>query len=179
MVTEHFPVRVLGGPTAVFEYGGLRFLTDPTFDEPGDYARGGSRSLHKTAPASGHPADLGRIDVVLLSHDEHPDNLDHTGRALLADVPLTLTTPAGAERLGGNAKGLANWQSIQLGSGPDADGSDTSAGTGSSPTPAGTGRSDTPTGPGTTITVTGVPAVHVRASARTSSRSPARSSGSS
>jgi L-ascorbate metabolism protein UlaG (beta-lactamase superfamily) len=24
----------LGGPSAVLEYGGLRFLIDPTFDEP-------------------------------------------------------------------------------------------------------------------------------------------------
>lgn len=35
--SEHVPVRVFGGPTALFEYGGLRFLTDPTFDAPGDY----------------------------------------------------------------------------------------------------------------------------------------------
>ncbi|MEK8141792.1 MBL fold metallo-hydrolase [Streptomyces sp. M10(2022)] len=52
--------------------------------------------MAKTAPASATPADLGRIDVVLLSHDEHDDNLDTSGRALLADVPLTLTTPSGA-----------------------------------------------------------------------------------
>ena len=34
------PVRTFGGPTALFEYGGLRFLTDPTFDAPGDYPAG-------------------------------------------------------------------------------------------------------------------------------------------
>jgi L-ascorbate metabolism protein UlaG (beta-lactamase superfamily) len=83
--SEQVPVRVFGGPTALIEYGGLRFLTDPTFDAPGTYASG----LTKTAPASAAPADLGRIDVVLLSHDEHDDNLDASGRALLADVPLT------------------------------------------------------------------------------------------
>jgi L-ascorbate metabolism protein UlaG (beta-lactamase superfamily) len=126
-----FPVRVFGGPTALFEYGGLRFLTDPTFDEPGDYSRDGRRALTKTAPAAGSPADLGHIDVVLLSHDEHPDNLDHSGRALLADVPLTLTTPGGAQRLGHAARGLADWESIEL------------------------GRPS-----GGTITVTGVPAIH-------------------
>lgn len=133
--TNPFPVRVFGGPTALFEYGGLRFLTDPTFDAPGDYARGGGRFLTKTAPSSGTPADLGRIDVVLLSHDEHPDNLDITGRALLAGVALTLTTPGGGERLGEalgeKVKGLADWESIEL------------------------NRPD-----GGTITVTGVPAVH-------------------
>ncbi|MFD0360684.1 MBL fold metallo-hydrolase [Nocardia sp. GCM10030253] len=128
--TNHaqIPVRVFGGPTALFEYGGLRFLTDPTFDAPREYQQPGG-VLTKTAPAA--PADLGRIDVVLLSHDEHPDNLDNSGRALLAEVPLTLTTPGGAQRLGNGAKGLADWESIEL---------------------------DRPGGG--TITVTGVPAIH-------------------
>ncbi|MGW0806231.1 MBL fold metallo-hydrolase [Nonomuraea sp. NPDC002799] len=128
--TEQIPVRVFGGPTALFDYGGLRFLTDPTFDAPGDYQVPGGR-LTKTAPSTAAPADLGRVDVVLLSHDEHPDNLDNSGRALLADVPLTLTTTGGAQRLGNGAKGLADWESIEL---------------------------DRPAGG--TITVTGVPAIH-------------------
>ncbi|MFB6837888.1 MBL fold metallo-hydrolase [Streptomyces sp. NPDC056361] len=121
------PVRVLGGPTALFEYGGLRFLTDPTFDEPGDYTVPGGR-LTKTARSSAIPD---HVDVVLLSHDEHPDNLDTAGRAFLAEVPLTLTTPGGAQRLGDSAKGLADWDTIEL------------------QRPG-----------GGTITVTGVPAVH-------------------
>ncbi|MFJ3776297.1 MBL fold metallo-hydrolase [Streptomyces sp. NPDC090075] len=127
----HFPVRVFGGPTALFEYGGLRFLTDPTFDEPGDYPVPNGPLLTKTRPPAGDPADLGAVDVVLLSHDEHSDNLDRSGRALLADVPLTLTTPSGAQRLGGNATGLADWESVTL---------DRTA--------------------GGTVTVTGVPALH-------------------
>ena len=87
--------------------------------------------LTKTAPSAGAPADLGPIDVVLLSHDEHADNLDTSGRALLADVPLTLTTPGGGRRLGEKATGLADWESIEL------------------------NRPD-----GGTLTVTGVPAIH-------------------
>ncbi|WP_240138634.1 MBL fold metallo-hydrolase [Streptomyces sp. MUM 178J] len=130
-VTAQFPVRVFGGPTALFEYGGLRFLTDPTFDAPGDYQKPGRPLLTKTAPSAGSPADLGRVDVVLLSHDEHADNLDNSGRALLADVPLTLTTPGGGRRLGGGARGLADWEAIDL---------------------------ERPGGG--TVTVTGVPAVH-------------------
>jgi L-ascorbate metabolism protein UlaG (beta-lactamase superfamily) len=129
--TEQFPVRVFGGPTALFEYGGLRFLTDPTFDDPGDYRRPGGPVLTKTAPAAAAPADLGPVDVVLLSHDEHADNLDISGRALLADVPLTLTTPGGGQRLGAKATGLADWEAVEL-QRPDGGG----------------------------ITVTGVPAIH-------------------
>ncbi|MFB6641633.1 MBL fold metallo-hydrolase [Streptomyces chartreusis] len=112
--SEQVPVRVFGGPTALFEYGGLRVLTDPTFDAPGEYPLGGGRALTKTAASAGSVDDLGRIDVVLLSHDEHPDNLDVSGRALLADVPLTLTTPGGAKRLGGAARGLADWESVEV-----------------------------------------------------------------
>ncbi|MYX28451.1 MBL fold metallo-hydrolase [Streptomyces sp. SID8381] len=113
-MTAAVPVRVLGGPTALFEYGGLTFLTDPTFDGPGEHPLGNGRVLTKTAPAGAAPADLGNIDVVLLSHDQHPDNLDRSGRALLADVPLTLTTRGGADRLGGTARGLAPWDSTVL-----------------------------------------------------------------
>ncbi|MFI9452035.1 MBL fold metallo-hydrolase [Amycolatopsis sp. NPDC052450] len=116
-ISEQLSVQVIGGPTALIEYGGLRFLTDPTFDEPSDYAGPDGRpGLTKTAPASVKPADLGRVDAVLLSHDEHPDNLDNSGRRFLADVPLTLTTPSGAGRLGGTAKGLATWETVELGS---------------------------------------------------------------
>jgi L-ascorbate metabolism protein UlaG (beta-lactamase superfamily) len=113
-VTEQIPVRVVGGPTTLIEYGGLRFLTDPTFDAPGEYPLGPGLVLTKTAAASAAPADLGAIDAVLLSHDQHPDNLDNAGRALLADVPLVLTTGGGAERLGGTARGLAPWESVDL-----------------------------------------------------------------
>ncbi|MCQ4040806.1 MBL fold metallo-hydrolase [Streptantibioticus rubrisoli] len=112
--SEQIPVSVYGGPTALIEYGGLRFLTDPAFDEPGEYPRGNGYVLTKTAPARVHPTELGPLDVVLLSHDEHPDNLDHSGRALLADVPLVLTTRGGAHRLGGTARGLAPWEAIDL-----------------------------------------------------------------
>ncbi|SNS11178.1 L-ascorbate metabolism protein UlaG, beta-lactamase superfamily [Geodermatophilus pulveris] len=111
---EQVPVRVLGGPTVLIGYGGLRVLTDPTFDGPGEYPLGGGRVLTKTAPPAADPADLGALDVVLLSHDQHPDNLDASGRALLADVPVVLTTRSAAGRLGGGVRGLAPWESVQL-----------------------------------------------------------------
>lgn len=111
------PVRPIGGPTALISYGGLHLLTDPTFDAPGEITGADDITLTKTAPPAASPAELGPIDAVLLSHDEHPDNLDASGRALLADVPLTLTTRGGAERLGGTARsvrGLAPWESTEV-----------------------------------------------------------------
>lgn len=113
LATEQIPVRVFGGPTALVEYGGLHLLTDPTFDAPRDYPLG-ELVLTKTAPSSITPAELGPVDAVLLSHDEHPDNLDDAGRGFLAGVPLVLTTRSGAQRLGGTARGLAPWESVDL-----------------------------------------------------------------
>lgn len=104
------PIAAFGGPTALIEYGGLRFLTDPTFDPAGSYESG----LTKTAPATVSAAEVGPIDVVLLSHDQHDDNLDAAGRAFLSEVPLILTTPGGARRLAGHARGMADWESLDL-----------------------------------------------------------------
>jgi L-ascorbate metabolism protein UlaG (beta-lactamase superfamily) len=103
-------VLLVGGPTAVLEYGGLRLLTDPTFDPPGEQ-QGGLTKL--TGPAIG-PDEVGAIDAVLLSHDHHADNLDVGGRDYVAGAVRTLTTTAGADRLGGTAIGLEPWASVEL-----------------------------------------------------------------
>lgn len=97
----------IGGPTLLVEIRGLSLLTDPTLDAAGTEYPTATYTLRKTADPAIARADLGRVDAVLLSHDHHSDNLDREGRALLADVPLILTTAAGAERLGGHARGLA------------------------------------------------------------------------
>lgn len=106
-------VQYLGGPTALIEIGGLRLLTDPTFDPAGDYASG-TRTLTKTLDGALSPATLGPIDGVLLSHDQHPDNLDRSGRELLARVPLTLSTASAQSRLDGTVQALPNWETVEL-----------------------------------------------------------------
>ncbi|MET8853750.1 MBL fold metallo-hydrolase [Amycolatopsis sp. NPDC004625] len=103
-----------GGPTALLELGGVRLLTDPTFDPPGDHPIG-ERVLVKTEESVLTEEAAGVVDAVLLSHDQHPDNLDDRGRAYLATVPLTLVTPSGAARLGGTARGLEPWEPAQVG----------------------------------------------------------------
>jgi L-ascorbate metabolism protein UlaG (beta-lactamase superfamily) len=103
-------VFAVGGPTAVLEFAGLRFLTDPSFDPPGETPNG----LRKITPSVAGPDDVEPIDVVLLSHDHHDDNLDISGRAFLPRAGRTLTTTAGAERLGGNATGMEPWEAVEV-----------------------------------------------------------------
>jgi L-ascorbate metabolism protein UlaG (beta-lactamase superfamily) len=102
-------LTLIGGPTAVFAYGGLRWLTDPTFSPPGPYD-----NLHKTTGPALAPEAIEPIDVVLLSHDEHGDNLDPAGREFLPRAGRVLTGPDGAARLDDNATGLEPWASVEV-----------------------------------------------------------------
>jgi L-ascorbate metabolism protein UlaG (beta-lactamase superfamily) len=114
MAGMELKLSYIGGPTALIEVGGVRLLTDPTFDPGGTDYPTPVYTLRKTAGPAIGPESLGRIDAVLLSHDHHFDNLDHAGRSLLNGAGKVLTTQAGAERLGGNSVGLTPWQSIDL-----------------------------------------------------------------
>jgi L-ascorbate metabolism protein UlaG (beta-lactamase superfamily) len=57
---------------------------------------------------------VGPVDAVLLSHDQHSDNLDNSGRDFLGQASRVLTTMAGAQRLGSHAEGLAPWDTTEL-----------------------------------------------------------------
>lgn len=108
-------LQLVGGPTALIAYGGLRILTDPTFDPPGEHGSTGSPViLTKLDGPAVAAADIGPVDVVLLSHDHHADNLDTAGRAVLAGAERVLTTTAGAERLGSGAVGLEPGDTVTL-----------------------------------------------------------------
>jgi L-ascorbate metabolism protein UlaG (beta-lactamase superfamily) len=110
MVAQELWITYIGGPTALIEIGGFRLLTDPTFDPAG----GVYGNLAKTRGPVLEPDALGRVDAVLLSHDHHDDNLDHRGREFLKNAGRVLTTVDGAKRLGGNAFGLAPWESAEF-----------------------------------------------------------------
>ncbi len=105
-------LTAIGGPTLLVEVAGIRLLTDPTFDPPGTYPLG-TRTLVKTASPAFSRAELGVVDTVLLSHDQHPDNLDIAGLEALQGVPLVLSTPTAAARLPG-VEGLAPWEEVFL-----------------------------------------------------------------
>jgi len=103
--------------TILIEIGGLRFLTDPVLDAAGSDYHHGPVHLHKTSKPGFSVQALGRLDAILLSHDQHADNLDEGGRNLLPHAGRVLTTEEGATRLGGNTTGLAPWQSVEIADG--------------------------------------------------------------
>jgi L-ascorbate metabolism protein UlaG (beta-lactamase superfamily) len=97
----------------LLEFGGLRFLTDPTFDPAGGEYTTGPVTLRKLV-GPGLNADSVSFDYVLLSHDHHADNLDHAGRKALSKAKKVFTTSEGATRLSGNSQGLQDWEEIDL-----------------------------------------------------------------
>ncbi len=107
-------IRLIGGPTAIIEWAGLRLLTDPTFSPPGVHESSPGRPLTKLEAPAVNADEVLPVDVALLSHDQHADNLDPAGREVLASVPQILTTPAAASRLGGAAFPLRAWEEIRL-----------------------------------------------------------------
>lgn len=105
----------LGGATYLIEIGEFRFLTDPGFDPEGtERSEGPGHELRKTMAPPVPIERIGEIDAVLLSHQQHYDNLDNSGRTFLPRAGRVLTTPESAEALGGNAQGLATWESVEL-----------------------------------------------------------------
>ena len=102
-------ITLIGGPTALIEIDGFRLLTDPTFDDAHTAYQLPHVKLEKTIGPALKPDAIGPVDAVLLSHDQHSDNLDISGREFLKHAKRVLTTEAGARRLGGHAEGLAPW----------------------------------------------------------------------
>ena len=124
------PVRVFGGPTALIEYGGLRLLTDPTFDAPGgDYPE--VPVWPRPPRRRSHPPNSAASTWFCCRTTSTRTTSTTPAGPCSPTYRVILTTPSGAGRLGGTARGLADWESTEL---------------------------DRPGGG--TITVTGVPALH-------------------
>lgn len=103
---------VVGGPTVVIDVAGLRLVSDPTFDPPTDY--GVLRKTHGPAVPAQALAD---VDVVLVSHADHADNLDAAGRDFALAAPCLLTCPGSARLLGEGARGLVPWEAVEVADG--------------------------------------------------------------
>ena len=135
---ENAPSRVkvtyIGTATILLEIGDknpLRILTDPAMDVVTDQelAHGGREYsffhgfLHskKFINPALRVENLPKLDVVLISHHEHLDNLDETGKVLLPRASRVITTPDGAEDLQEELglrpekiTGLNKWQSVSI-----------------------------------------------------------------
>lgn len=98
----------------LLDIGGYRILTDPVFDPPGSYYHFGFGSISKkySTPAI-LPETLGKVDLILLSHHQHEDNLDKAGRAYLSTVDQILSTVPASKAIPG-IKGLEDWQSTEI-----------------------------------------------------------------
>ncbi|CAG9948861.1 unnamed protein product [Clonostachys rosea f. rosea IK726] len=110
--TKKVTITHIGTATAILEIDGITFLTDPFFSPAGSswpLPHGGELKV------SDDPAlklnQLPHIDAVLLSHENHPDNLDELGRQLL-DGRRVFTTPDGANNLAPRPSviGLKDWE---------------------------------------------------------------------
>ncbi|CAN5581984.1 MBL fold metallo-hydrolase [soil metagenome] len=120
-------ITYVGTASVLLEYAGLRIITDPVFDEPGQtYSMAPSPipaawfASTRTYSSPITVQNLGAIDVALISHDHHSDNLDAAGRALvLSDrVAAVVTNPAAAHRLSRereNVLGLWPGSTIEFG----------------------------------------------------------------
>lgn len=103
----------IGTATAIVSIDGINFLTDPFFSPVGStWER--IVVLENTESPAMMLADLPVIDAVLLSHEDHPDNLDELGRQLL-DGRRVFTTLDGAKNLTPRpaVHGLHPWETIK------------------------------------------------------------------
>ncbi|KAF2147045.1 uncharacterized protein K452DRAFT_282029 [Aplosporella prunicola CBS 121167] len=105
----------IGTATAILSIDGINILTDPFFGREGATWGHGANTLHDAEKPALSLASLPPIDAVLLSHEDHPDNLDEVGRQLL-DARTVLTTRAGAKNLAPRpgVQGLAAWEAVTL-----------------------------------------------------------------
>ncbi|MDO6435335.1 MBL fold metallo-hydrolase [Flavitalea sp. BT771] len=100
----------------LIDINGFRIVTDPTFDAAGGtYQSGSGRILKKTGSPAIRPEALGQVDLVLLSHDQHKDNLDDSGRAFLQTAPRVISTKEARERLGlATVTGIDEWETVRI-----------------------------------------------------------------
>lgn len=108
-------ITYIGGPTALLEYAQLRIEADPTFDAPQTYVTPGQSTLTKTAGPGLSREQLDPVDLVLLSHHGHKDNLDWEGLELIATgVPTISTHQTASDLFGGSVIGLDPWETMEL-----------------------------------------------------------------
>ena len=94
---------------------GFKILTDPTLNKKDGFLPQYVSSPLAFSKKYIDPAlsneEIGKVDLVLLSHDHHSDNLDKNGRAFIKTVKIVLSTKDAVRRLkNDNVIGLENWE---------------------------------------------------------------------
>ncbi|KAG7045217.1 Zn-dependent hydrolase [Colletotrichum scovillei] len=93
-----FSITHITASSAILHIDGINFITDPVFSPAGKEWDMGPTVLKNTKGPALKLRDLPVIDFVLLSHEDHPDNLDELGRRHLDDRRV-LTAQDGARKL--------------------------------------------------------------------------------
>ncbi|KAJ4290094.1 hypothetical protein N0V88_006600 [Collariella sp. IMI 366227] len=105
----------IGTATAIIHLDGVNILTDPFFSPANTEWDMGILVLKNSDNPALTPEDLPPIDAVLLSHEDHPDNLDEPGRQVLKGKQV-LTTPDGAKNLSAlpGVRAMRPWETVSL-----------------------------------------------------------------
>lgn len=105
----------VGTATAILELDSINLLTDPFFSPAGTEFEIQGLTLKISDTPALKLEDLPVIDAVLLSHEDHPDNLDSYGRQLL-DGRVVFTTMDGASKLAPRrgVRGFKPWESADV-----------------------------------------------------------------
>ncbi|KAF1317629.1 Zn-dependent hydrolases of the beta-lactamase, partial [Globisporangium splendens] len=108
-------VTLIGTATAIINIDGVNFLTDPAFDPANIEYDMGILILKKSDDVALKLEDLPPIDAILLSHEDHCDNLDTLGRTLL-NGRRVFTTMDGAKNLAPRpgVRGLQPWENVSV-----------------------------------------------------------------
>lgn len=102
----------------VINIGGFRIITDPALDNktgffPKLVGKPFIFSKKTMSPLIGELDEL--IDLALVSHDHHGDNLDKSGKKLLENIPIILSTRGAEKRLQNlKVKGLTPWETFHI-----------------------------------------------------------------
>ncbi|KAK3397566.1 beta-lactamase superfamily domain-containing protein [Sordaria brevicollis] len=118
-----YPLSItnIGTATALIHLGEpnspsrINIITDPVFSPGGTIIEYRGIVINKSDSPALALDQLPPIDAVLLSHEDHPDNLDELGRRLL-DGRKVFTTMDGASQLAPRpgVRGLKNWETVGL-----------------------------------------------------------------
>jgi L-ascorbate metabolism protein UlaG (beta-lactamase superfamily) len=108
-------ITFIGTATAILEIDGSNILTDPFFSPAGRIWDLGVAVLKVSKGPGLQLSQLPPIDAVLLSHEDHPDNLDDFGRNLL-NGRRVFTTQDGAKNLAPRpgVVGMSPWETKPL-----------------------------------------------------------------